>query len=61
VTIDYATETSKLTFVKEDRGALVGAAVEGTPASEGPVVLIAGAGASTSNAQVVPASERLAS
>src|SRR6266581_8517681 len=27
VTIDYATETSKLTFVKEDRGALVGAAV----------------------------------
>src|SRR6266446_4337154 len=33
VTIDYATETSKLTFVKEDRGALVGAAVEGGTSS----------------------------
>jgi ATP-dependent Clp protease ATP-binding subunit ClpB len=61
VTIDYATETSKLTFVKEDRGALVGAAVKGTPDAEGPVVSIAGAGVSTSNAQAVSASERLAS
>ena len=61
VTIDYATETSKLTFMKEDRGALVGATLEGAPATEGAVVSIAGAGASTGNAQAVSASERLAS
>lgn len=61
VTIDYATETSKLTFMKEDRGALVGVPAADVPPAGGPVVSIAGAGASTANAQAVSASERLAS
>src|SRR5947209_1599379 len=42
VTIDYATEPSKLTFVKEDRGALVRTGIkgitEGTTASEAALI-----------------------
>jgi ATP-dependent Clp protease ATP-binding subunit ClpB len=61
VTVDYDSETSRLTFVKEDRGALVGAGVEEKTASEEVVVEISEAGASASKALAVRASERLAS
>jgi ATP-dependent Clp protease ATP-binding subunit ClpB len=61
VTINYDPQSTKLKFVKEDRGALVGAAVEGTAAPEEEVVSISGAGVSASKALAVRASERLAS
>ena len=61
VTINYDPQSTKLKFVKEDRGALVGAAVEGTAALEEEVVSISGAGVSASKALAVRASERLAS
>jgi hypothetical protein len=61
VTIDYATQTSKLTFVKEDRGALVGAATEGTPAPEAVLVSISGARPAASKTRAVGAKEKLAS
>src|SRR6266568_2333901 len=53
VTIAYDFESAKLRFVKEDRGALVGAAVEGTAAPEEEVVSISGAGVSASKALAV--------
>ena len=61
VTIDYATETSKLTFVKEDRGALVGATVKGRTSSETALVSISGARPAASRTRAVSAKEKLAS
>jgi ATP-dependent Clp protease ATP-binding subunit ClpA len=61
VTVGYDPETGKLTFIKEDRGALVGAAAEGTAEPQQPLVSTSGASASTSKALAVRASERLAS
>jgi ATP-dependent Clp protease ATP-binding subunit ClpA len=61
VTVSYDAESSKLTFLKDDRGALVGAAVEGAPAPEEAVASASGAEVGTSKALAVRASERLAS
>jgi ATP-dependent Clp protease ATP-binding subunit ClpB len=61
VTIDYATDTSKLTFVKEDRGALVGAAVEGAPTLERVRVSTPRSRAVASKARTASAREKLAS
>ena len=46
VTIDHDRENSRLTFLKEDRGALVGANLEGTSARQGGLMSISRAGAS---------------
>src|SRR6266568_2277955 len=52
VTIDYNLLTSKLTFVKEDRGALVGANAENIRAHEGGLAFRSSAGGSVSKALV---------
>jgi ATP-dependent Clp protease ATP-binding subunit ClpA len=61
VTIDYATETSKLTFMKEDRGALVGATRRYTPAWESAPISISGSRPAASKTRVTSAKEKLAS
>jgi ATP-dependent Clp protease ATP-binding subunit ClpB len=61
VTIDYATETSKLTFMKEDRGALVGAARRCTPAWESAPISVSGSRPAASKTRVTSAKEKLAS
>jgi ATP-dependent Clp protease ATP-binding subunit ClpB len=58
VTIDYNPLTSKLTFVKADQGALVGANVENTRAHEGGLAFRSSAGGSVSKALVHRATER---
>jgi len=58
VTIDYDLLTSKLTFVKEDRGALVGANAENIRAHEGGLAFRSSAGGSVSKALVHRATER---
>jgi ATP-dependent Clp protease ATP-binding subunit ClpB len=61
VTIDCKSGTSKLTFVKQNAGALVGANLEGTNRDQGTLVAMPSAGAGAAKTLVRRAPERLAS
>src|SRR6266536_84099 len=58
VTIDYDPLTSRLTFVKEDRSALLRANAENVRAYKGGLACVSGAGGSASKALVNRATER---